>query len=272
LQFLISRRFGFSEEAMESPEGWDLLISSLAVCDLQKPAAVWAFLAVQGLVRNQPGDRIAFFKIVHKVRTKSPSTSSSRARRIAERLRLKGMALPLSDTPDPKGEIALERRHLMDLWTKSFVQTGEKPQPRSLTEAPPEAIQKMFTLCNYCYNVFELSEQHVCTERRDVEQPNKHVINVFCDACNRVNRPDARFCRGCGNPFNAPQSFRFHGGDSQTSSPVDQNPIEVIWEPGNYDSRTPSPSQETDRCFFDILNSIRELKTTKGLSKKPHKR
>lgn len=231
---------------MESPEGWDLLISSLAVCDLQKPAAVWAFLALQGLVRDLPCDRIAFFKIVHKVRTQSPSTNSSRARRIAQRLRLKGIPLAPSDTPDPKGEIALQRRQLMDIWAKSFVHAGEKPPSDCFKVMPPESVQKMFTLCSHCYQVYELSEKHVCAERREAEQTGRTFTQVNCGICHATNRPEAQFCRGCGTRFLA----RFR---QMESDPV---------------SSASSPALETDGCSFNVLNVIRDLKATSGLLKK----
>ena len=45
----------------ESPEDWDLLESSLAVWNLQKDAnKAWAFLVIQGLVQDRPGDRDLF--------------------------------------------------------------------------------------------------------------------------------------------------------------------------------------------------------------------
>ena len=249
---------------MESPESWDLLTSSLAVCDLQKPAAVWAFLAVQGLVHDLPADRIAFFKIIRKIRTKSPSTGASRAHRIARRLRLKGMTLPASEAPDPNGEIALGRRQLMEMWTKSFVQTGEKPQKDWVTAMPPVAVQKMYTLCNYCYNVYDLSEEHVCPERREAEQTCQRPTKNLCSHCNTENRLDARYCRCCGNPTHDSLS-------SLTFPTIVARPIRERDNPF-CDSQDSSSAQETDGCFFDILNIIRELKTTNDLEKKSRKR
>ncbi len=186
---------------MESPEGWDLLISSLAVCDLQKPAAVWAFLALQGLVRNEPADRIAFFKIVHKVRTQSPSTNSSRARRIAGRLRLKGLALPVSDTPDPHGRIALERRHLMDMWAKSYMHCEPKAAGDFVLRPANELTQEMFTLCNSCFSVYKIGEPHLCPEPVEDRRTTQCAVQVYCGVCKAANRPEARFCRSCGTHF-----------------------------------------------------------------------
>jgi hypothetical protein len=255
---------------MESPEGWDLLTSSLAVCDLQKPAAVWAFLAVQGLVRDQPSDRIAFFKIVHKVRTKSPSTSSSRARRVAQRLRLKGMALPAGDMPDPNGEIALGRRQLMEMWTKSFIPAESKSASGNFVIPVSEFVQEMRTLCNACFTVYKLGDIHQCPESQEAKPASRQAINVVCDICDAVNRMDARFCRGCGSHFPALEFFNF--GTPKPASSTEQGHIEVIWESGNYDSPTAQPAQETERCFLEVMNIIRDLKATKGLSKKSHKR
>jgi hypothetical protein len=45
---------------MESPDSWNLLTASLAVCDLGAPFSVWAFLVIQGLVWDMPGDGEAF--------------------------------------------------------------------------------------------------------------------------------------------------------------------------------------------------------------------
>jgi hypothetical protein len=266
LQFLISRRFGFSEEAMESPEGWDLLISSLAVCDLQKPAAVWAFLALQGLVRNEPADRIAFFKIVEKVRTKSPSTNSSRARRVAERLRAKRLALPAGDAPDPKGELALERRHLMDMWAKSSSPSEYKPSGYYQASTADEFVQEMRTLCNACFTVYRLGDPHQCPAPREAQQTNRHQITVICETCSAVNRADARFCRGCGNHFSAIQSFNW--GDSQPSSPPEHCHIEEIWEGSKCESQPSPPTQESERCLVEVMNIIRDLWTASGELKK----
>ena len=39
---------------MESPSTWDLLTAGLAAGDLHQPFAAWAFLVLQGLVRDAP--------------------------------------------------------------------------------------------------------------------------------------------------------------------------------------------------------------------------
>lgn len=251
---------------MESPEGWDLLISSLAVCDLQKPAATWAFLALQGLVRNQPADRIAFFKIVEKVRTKSPSTNASRARRVAERLRAKGLALPAGEAPDPGGELALERRHLMDMWTKSFPPSEYKSSGTYLAPTADAFVQEMRTLCNACFTVYRLGDPHQCPEPREAQQTNRHQVTVICETCSAVNRTDARFCRGCGSHFSALQSFTCD--NSQPTSHPEHRHIEEIWEGGKHESQPSPPAQESEQCLIEVMNMIRDLWATSGSLKK----
>jgi hypothetical protein len=104
---------------MESPEGWDLLTSSIAVHDLEKPFFIWAFLVVQGLVRDLPGDRDTFCRIVQYERA-SDITGPSKAWRIASSLRDAGISLPISKIPDPNADIAMQRRQLLRQWNASL--------------------------------------------------------------------------------------------------------------------------------------------------------
>jgi hypothetical protein len=55
---------------MESQEGWDLLTPGIAGGNLEKPFFTWAFLVVQGLVRDFPGDRETFCRIVQEERAR----------------------------------------------------------------------------------------------------------------------------------------------------------------------------------------------------------
>jgi hypothetical protein len=98
---------------MESTDSWNLLTASLAVCDLGAPFSAWAFLVIQCLVRDMPGDREAFADFVAESlryeREHGPTTGASLARRAADFLIAAGATLPPSEAPDPGGEIAISR-------------------------------------------------------------------------------------------------------------------------------------------------------------------
>ena len=108
---------------MESPEWWDLLTSSIAVHDLEEPFFIWAFLVVQGLVRDLPGDRDAFWRIVQYERSRD-ITGFSKPARIAASLSNAGISLPISKTPDPNGDIAMQRLQLLRDWNASLDKVG----------------------------------------------------------------------------------------------------------------------------------------------------
>jgi hypothetical protein len=100
---------------MEYPGGWNLLVGSLAACRLDQPAArpqpdvAWAFLLRQGLVRDAPGDRIAFAGFVRVEVDLGPITGATIAYRVAMALEGAGIALPAGRVPDPDGKIAREK-------------------------------------------------------------------------------------------------------------------------------------------------------------------
>lgn len=100
----------------EPPHTWDLLTSSLAVSDLSNPAAVWAFLVVQGLVRDAPGDRELFASLVRE-ELANQVTGPTDARRIATRLTGESLALPGAWAADPWGKIAAGRLQEIESWT-----------------------------------------------------------------------------------------------------------------------------------------------------------
>lgn len=101
---------------MESPSSWDLLTSSLFASTLQATGETWAFLMLQGLVRDEPGDREEFGAVVGEVMAEGEITGPSLAARIASRLSAAGLVLPAADSPDPGGRIAIERRQIVDGW------------------------------------------------------------------------------------------------------------------------------------------------------------
>jgi hypothetical protein len=101
---------------MEWPGSWDLLTASLAATDLQRPFAAWAFLVIQGVVRDAPGDREAFADIIREEVQRGPITGPSVACRVAGSLAQAGIALPASRAPDPHGTVAAQRLAMIARW------------------------------------------------------------------------------------------------------------------------------------------------------------
>ena len=103
----------------ESPEDWDLLESSLAVWNLQKDAnKAWAFLVIQGLVQDRPGDRDIFQEIVQKEVSRQ-ITGPTVSRRVGFGLRRADLAASLEDQPDPWAEIARARLDTILGWKQA---------------------------------------------------------------------------------------------------------------------------------------------------------
>lgn len=100
---------------MESPQIWDCLTSSLAVSNLSEIAHAWAFLVVQGLVRDDR-NRQVFETIVREVTAEGEITGPSKAHRIACKLTEAGMTLPPAHRPDPGGNIAKARMKVVQSW------------------------------------------------------------------------------------------------------------------------------------------------------------
>ena len=101
---------------MESPDTWDALTASLAISDLADPKLTWAFLVVQGLVRDGPNDRDAFSRLAEDATT-NPITGPSAAARVAESLKGAGIAQSAGSTPDPWARIAAARLASIESWT-----------------------------------------------------------------------------------------------------------------------------------------------------------
>lgn len=101
---------------MEYPGEWDLLTASLAVSDLKAPHEVWAFIVLQGLVRDSPGDRQAFANLVEVVAEREPKPGPSNALLIAGELMATGVATEKAVAPDPFGEVAKKRRQQVESW------------------------------------------------------------------------------------------------------------------------------------------------------------
>ena len=82
---------------MESPETWDLLTSSLAISNLAHVPLTWAFVVLQGLVRDEPGDRETFRRLVEDA-TANPITGPSAAARVACSLTDAGITQPAHES------------------------------------------------------------------------------------------------------------------------------------------------------------------------------
>jgi hypothetical protein len=100
----------------ESPAGWDLLTASIAVSDLTEPFSAWAFLVLQGLVRDAPGDRDLFARAVRE-ESAQEITGPTAARRVAIRLSRAGIALESGQAPDRWGKVAAQRLQGVESWT-----------------------------------------------------------------------------------------------------------------------------------------------------------
>lgn len=99
----------------ESPRIWNRLAASLAVCDLTNPNFAWAFLVVQGLVRDEPGDREAFAGIATR-EANTEITGPTPALRTASQMERAGLALPEALTPDPFAVFAIQRLQIVESW------------------------------------------------------------------------------------------------------------------------------------------------------------
>ncbi len=104
---------------MESPESWNLLTSSLAVSQLDRIEATWAFLVLQGIVDPRDVTRQAFATIVGEVIEEGEITGPSEALRVATRLGSLGMTTGAAHKPDPWGKIAKSRRETVQSWHSS---------------------------------------------------------------------------------------------------------------------------------------------------------
>ena len=101
---------------MESPKSWDSLTASLAVSDLERPCAAWAFLVVQNLVRDRLDDRRTFIEILRHEKSLGPITGPSLEARVARRLSAIGIGLPAGQVADPDALIATARLELINSW------------------------------------------------------------------------------------------------------------------------------------------------------------
>ena len=115
---------------VEYPGEWDLLTASLAVGDLDAPFETWAFIVLQGLVQDNPGDREAFVKLVETVARREPKPGPSDAFLIAGELAATGIATEKAAVPDPFGKIAEKRRQQVERWKSASLVEHGRDQPR----------------------------------------------------------------------------------------------------------------------------------------------
>ena len=100
----------------ESPGSWNLLTASLAVCDLSQPRRVWAFLVLQGLVRDSEDEREVFLRFVRDEQARRPMPGPTLPYRIAESLATAGIASPAGLVADPWGRGAADRLESVASW------------------------------------------------------------------------------------------------------------------------------------------------------------
>lgn len=101
---------------MESPESWNALTASFAVCGLKTPHCAWAFAVVQGFVRDHPGDRDFFLRSLEEEDSCGEITGPSLPCRVAGTLSRAGMVSSAGLVPDPWGKIACTRLEAIALW------------------------------------------------------------------------------------------------------------------------------------------------------------
>jgi hypothetical protein len=114
----------------ESPASWNLLTASLAVCNLSQPTNAWAFLVLQGLVRDADDEREAFLRLVRDEQARGPITGGSLALRVAESLTTAGIAFPAALVPDPWGRTATERLESVASWGPDAALRSLAPETR----------------------------------------------------------------------------------------------------------------------------------------------
>lgn len=176
---------------MEPPNSWDRLTASLAVCDLSKPYRAWAFLALQGLVRDLPGDRDNFIRFVKQEREKE-MTGPSTARRVATLLQRFGIALPESQAPDPDAEVASGRFSVVREWGG-----GGAAQ-----EADGETVY-----CIHCGRRYEIASNFaVCPQCNNNLPDRSATVGKSCPTCRNMNVIFARYCESCGQSLDAKPS------------------------------------------------------------------
>lgn len=104
---------------MENPKDWTLIDGSLAAWNLeQDPRGAWAFLVLQGLVRDSDRNQAAFLRLVREELDRGPITGPSVAKRVGgglSRLGISRDGIP----PDPGGDTAAARLKTLQGWRRT---------------------------------------------------------------------------------------------------------------------------------------------------------
>ena len=167
----------------ENPDYWTRIEGSLAVCDLNNRASTWAFLVVQELVRDEPGDRESFYRIVTK-ELGSNVIGSSDVSRIGSGLESAGILLPASHFPDPNAKIARQRKQVIKQWSKLNTKT------LSLDDE---------VYCGYCGFLIGTIEVECCSNCARSKSDWSGSRDLPCPRCERRNWSHASFCEFCSN-------------------------------------------------------------------------
>ncbi len=169
----------------ENPYYWTRVEGSLAVGDLNNPAFVWAFLVVQELVRDLPGDRETFYRIVTE-QQQSNEIGASSVRRISVALSRAGIVRPSGDLPDPDANIAQRRKQVIKQWLKAV-----NTQKLSVDDD---------AFCVYCGFIFDASEEEMrCSNCARPRSDWSGSREIPCPRCERLNWSLASFCEFCSN-------------------------------------------------------------------------
>jgi hypothetical protein len=173
---------------MEPPKSWDRLTATLAVCDLSKPFRAWAFLVLQGLVRDLPGDRENFLRFVQQERGRE-ITGPSLARRIAILLARFDLTLPASDEPDPEAESALQRLASVASW---------------LPAEPLPGANLGSIFCIHCGLRYDVEQNFaMCPKCKNTLPDRSATVGKACSSCRQLNLLFASFCEYCGQKMPA---------------------------------------------------------------------
>jgi hypothetical protein len=275
---------------MENPATWNLLISSLAVCDLQKPDKVWAFLALQGLVRDLAGDRDFFYGIIHREKAIGEITGPSLQSRIAGRLQEFGIALALGAEPDPNAEMARKRVELLhDLMkdkepfqavrhsvfcTHCGVEVDNRPAVcPACGKAFHDFSETCIKPCEQCKIMNPLSAAFCCSCGKpfsglkdsvhitDAAQPSWnyfHQPRRFCSYCGGMNNPDYKFCRICGTVGTDNYPARAAHVTDTTARRDGRNTLDDEQLPGYWQTRMfrLTVAAQKDKSVADLLSVI----------------
>ncbi|MBX9680214.1 MAG: protein kinase, partial [Gemmataceae bacterium] len=115
---------------MESPASWNLLTSTLSLCDQGAMDRVWAYLVLQGFVRSVPGAQEKFEEFIRqekRLAEPGPSVASL----VAGHLAREGLVLPPALTADPWGNEATRRLEALPAAVRDSL-TGRRPNVTGL--------------------------------------------------------------------------------------------------------------------------------------------